>query len=199
MQQPTVDVHLPPRSHLEHRSPVFHLSERDVPSSFPPSSGRSASHQEMPPSVNFHLWEPCNMRCRFCFATFQDVRTTVLPRGHLPREHALRVVERLARFFRKVSFAGGEPTLCPWLPELVRTAKAHGMVTMLVTNGSRLRAESLAELKGQLDWVALSIDSANPETHAALGRAVHGKAHAREDYLRVAGLIRDAGMRQSSK
>lgn len=26
------------------------------------------------PSVNYHIWEPCNMRCRFCFATFQDVK-----------------------------------------------------------------------------------------------------------------------------
>lgn len=21
------------------------------------------------PSVNFHLWKPCNMKCNFCFAT----------------------------------------------------------------------------------------------------------------------------------
>ena len=48
------------------------------------------------PSVNFHLWKPCNMRCRFCFATFQDVGQDVLPNGHLPREGCLSVVEALA-------------------------------------------------------------------------------------------------------
>lgn len=26
-----------------------------------------------PVSVNFHLYKPCNYRCRFCFATFRDV------------------------------------------------------------------------------------------------------------------------------
>ena len=36
------------------------------------------------PSVNFHLWKSCNMKCRFCFATFQDVGRDVLPKGHLP-------------------------------------------------------------------------------------------------------------------
>ena len=37
------------------------------------------------PSINYHIWKPCNMSCRFCFATFQDVES-VLPKGHLRRE-----------------------------------------------------------------------------------------------------------------
>ncbi|MEO0472453.1 MAG: radical SAM protein, partial [Bacteroidota bacterium] len=66
------------------------------------------------PSVNFHLWEPCNMRCGFCFATFQDVKRTILPKGHLPKEDALNVVQAIAKAgFEKITFAGGEPTLCP--------------------------------------------------------------------------------------
>lgn len=154
-----------------------------------------ATLQELPPSVNFHLWEPCNMRCRFCFATFADVRAQVLPRGHLPREAALKLVELLSSHFRKVTFAGGEPLLCPWLPELVRTAKQHGATTMLVTNGSQLTPERLSLLQGALDWVTLSIDSPFPETHAALGRAVNGKALNAEDYLVAADRIRQAGMR----
>ena len=61
------------------------------------------------PSVNFHLWEPCNMRCRFCFATFQDVKREMdIPRGHLPKDECLTVVEQLAEAgFRKINFAGG--------------------------------------------------------------------------------------------
>jgi radical S-adenosyl methionine domain-containing protein 2 len=135
------------------------------------------------------------MRCRFCFATFQDVRSTVLPRGHLPREEALRLVEVLATRFQKLTFAGGEPLLCPWLPELVAAAKALGVTTMLVTNGSRLRPELIAGLKGVLDWVTLSIDSALPETHVRLGRAVQGKALTVEDYLALGRAVREAGMR----
>ena len=60
------------------------------------------------PSVNYHLWKPCNMKCGFCFATFQDIHRRILPKGHLGREDSLIVVERLARAgFQKINFAGG--------------------------------------------------------------------------------------------
>lgn len=149
----------------------------------------------MPPSVNFHLWEPCNMRCRFCFATFQDVRRDVLPKGHLPREEALRLVELLAPRFEKITFAGGEPLLCPWLPELAAAAKARGVTTMLVTNGSRLDDSAIECLRGVIDWVTLSIDSVSPNTHATLGRAVNGKALLVHDYQAMAHRVRGAAMR----
>lgn len=151
--------------------------------------------QELPPSVNFHLWEPCNMRCRFCFATFADVRAEVLPRGHLPRQDALQLVKLLARHFRKLTFAGGEPLLCKWLPELVRAAKENGATTMLVTNGSQLTPERLQQFEGVLDWVTLSIDSPFPETLMALGRSVKGKALSADTYLALADRIRKAGIR----
>lgn len=130
----------------------------------------------MIPSVNFHLWEPCNMRCKFCFATFQDVKNSILPKGHLPKEQSLEVVEQLAEIgFEKITFAGGEPTLCPWLPDLIKTAKEFGMTTMIVTNGSKLSEIFLQENKNYLDWIAISIDSLNPETNLRAGRAITGK------------------------
>lgn len=130
----------------------------------------------MIPSVNFHLWEPCNMRCKFCFATFQDVKHSILPKGHLLKEQAIEVVLQLADIrFEKITFAGGEPTLCPWLPELIRTAKNAGMTTMIVTNGSKLSDEFLLTNKSHLDWIAVSIDSLNLETNIEIGRAISGK------------------------
>lgn len=127
------------------------------------------------PSVNFHVWEPCNMRCKFCFATFQDVKQSCLPKGHLPKEKAIQVVQELADFgYRKITFAGGEPTLCPWLPELIKTAKDAGMTTMIVTNGSWLPDMFLEENKSYLDWIAISIDSLSDETNIKSGRAIAG-------------------------
>ncbi len=128
------------------------------------------------PSVNFHLWEPCNMRCKFCFATFQDVKQTILPKGHLSKEKAINVVKKLADYgFKKITFAGGEPMLCPWLPMLIKTAKELGMTTMLVTNGSQLTERFLIENKTYLDWIAISIDSLNEATNLNIGRAIVGK------------------------
>lgn len=161
---------------------------------------RTASVSGLPPSVNFHLWEPCNMRCRFCFATFQDVKQTVLPRGHLPREQAIAVVEQLAAAgFDKITFAGGEPTLCPWLGELVERAKQRGLTTMLVTNGSRLLTRGyLDQHCAALDWVVLSIDSADPRTHEQLGRSIAGQAGralSAEHYQAIAAALRARGVR----
>lgn len=149
----------------------------------------------LPPSVNYHLWAPCNMRCRFCFAPFQDVVRDVLPKGHLPQEESLELTAMLADRFAKVTFVGGEPTLCPWLPELVYTAKQRGATTMLVTNASRLR-EVLPALKDTLDWVAISIDSAAESTLVQLGRAVQGRTViSQQRYVQLGELVRAAGMR----
>ena len=137
----------------------------------------------MIPSVNYHLWEPCNMRCKFCFATFQDVKHSILPKGHLPKEQALEVVLQLADIgFEKITFAGGEPTLCPWLPDLITTAKDAGLTTMIVSNGSKLSDEFLAANKSKLDWIAVSIDSLNADTNIVTGRAISGKTPLQLDY-----------------
>ena len=143
------------------------------------------------PSVNYHLWRPCNMRCGFCFATFQDIDTDTLPRGHLGRDDCMSVVESLAQAgFRKINFAGGEPTLCPWLPDLIRTAGALGLTTSMVTNGSRVTGEWLDSVHGSLDWVALSIDSVDPDTLLRIGRSTRAGPMGELDYLRVIDLFR---------
>jgi len=115
------------------------------------------------------------MKCKFCFATFQDVKKTILPKGHLPREEAIAVVLQLADFgFEKITFAGGEPTLCPWLSELISMAKDLGMTTMLVTNGSRLSDKFLEKNRSSLDWIAVSVDSLNCPTNSSIGRTLSG-------------------------
>lgn len=129
------------------------------------------------------------MRCRFCFATFRDVP------GHLSRDEAIRLVELLTERFDKITFAGGEPTLCPWLPELVKMAHTRGCTTMLVTNGSRLGA-MLPELAPHLDWVTLSIDTDKPLIGLALGRAVPGRSVLRDhDLIALAQQVRAANIR----
>ncbi len=148
------------------------------------------------PSVNFHLWEPCNFRCKFCFASFLDVKESILPKGHLPKEDTLEVVRQLCRYgFKKITFVGGEPTLCPWLPELIAEAKSFRVNTMIVTNGSRITSEYLLPLKGILDWITLSIDSTNPEINRKSGRGRNSTFFSSQDYLLKCGIIKDAGFR----
>ncbi len=112
------------------------------------------------------------MRCKFCYATFHDYEKGFLPKGHLPKEASLRLIEMIAAHgaIRKITFAGGEPTLCPWLPELVAHAKSLGLTTMLISNGTRLTDEYLDLLKGSMDWIGLSIDSLFLERNIQSGR-----------------------------
>ena len=146
------------------------------------------------PSVNFHLWAPCNMRCGFCFAGFLDVKRDVLPKGHLNREDCVRVVEALADVgFAKINFAGGEPTLCPWLADLIQTAKARGLATSIVTNGTRIDPERLSGVKDVLDWIALSVDTVDPDKLRATGRVTPRGPMSERDYLKIAADIREGG------
>ena len=139
------------------------------------------------PAVNYHLWQACNMRCKYCFATFQDVKKSILPKGHLPLEKSLLLIDQLAEYgFQKITFAGGEPTLCPWLDELIIRAKKHGLTTMIVSNGSGITSNKLALWKGQLDWITLSIDSIKEETHSKIGRAIKSKIN----YIELISLIK---------
>ena len=146
------------------------------------------------PSVNYHLWKPCNMRCKFCFAPFYDAGK-LLPKGHLPKEQSIELVILLASFgFKKITFAGGEPTLCPWISELIREAKRWGMTTMIVTNGTKLTPAFLERNKGQLDWIILSIDSVVDETNINSGRAITAKkAISAQSYKELIALIKSYG------
>ena len=140
------------------------------------------------PSVNFHLLWPCNMRCGFCFATFQDVRHEMgLSKGHLPEEDCISIVDRVADAgCEKLNFAGGEPMLCPFLPNLIRRAKEQGMVTSIVTNGSKITDSWLADMSDSLDWIGLSIDTVDPEKMILLGRAIRGRTPITEaEYLHI--------------
>lgn len=149
------------------------------------------------PSVNYHIWEPCNMRCRFCFAIFQDVKQEMrLPKGHLPEQDCITIVDKLAQAgFKKINFAGGEPTLCKWLPDLIEQAKRHGMVTSIVSNGSRITTEWLDGLNGGLDWIALSIDTVDSERLKRVGRTVRAKPITEEEYLKKIDAIKQRGIR----
>jgi radical S-adenosyl methionine domain-containing protein 2 len=152
-------------------------------------------HRILPRSVNLHFWRPCNMTCGFCFATYEDTRE-LLPRGHLERDVLLRLIGVLAEHgVEKLTFVGGEPTLCSWLDELLARAKDAGLVTMIVSNGSRLRERGYMEKNLQrLDWLTLSVDSLDHACNVASGRALKGRALSSGELLDISARARALGM-----
>ena len=119
------------------------------------------------PDVNYHLTNKCNMKCRFCFAQFKDV-------NELNKDESIKIVRKISDFgFKKINFVGGEPTLYPWLSDLILEAKNAGMTTSIVTNGSRINEEWLETNIEYLDWLGFSIDSLIPEINQKLGRCFY--------------------------
>lgn len=147
----------------------------------------------LPPSVNFHVNQACNYRCEHCFATFRDVKEE-LGKGMLAKATQLAVVQALDEAgFEKLTFAGGEPTLVPWLPELI---EAFSGTTMLVTNGSMLDQTYLDKLAPSLDWVVLSVDASTAALSSEIGRRdSRGQAMSGKDYVELAHAIKARGMR----
>lgn len=149
------------------------------------------------PALNFHVWQPCNMGCRYCFAEFADAIPQLrLEKAHL-RERALRVIRAASKAgIQKLTLVGGEPTLCPWLGDLLRLATELGMVTMVVSNGSRMTATWLELHAPWLDWAAISVDSLFPETNQDIGRTVGNGIVPEEDhYLRLFAELSAHGIR----
>lgn len=136
------------------------------------------------PAVNFHVWKPCNYKCKFCFAVFDDVP------GRLSQEDALALVEVLAPHCDKITFVGGEPTLCPFLGDLIEAAHRLDKTTCVVSNGQRLRP-LIERHAASLDWIGLSVDSAEEAVCVELGRGTGGHV---QRCIELAELARSRGI-----
>jgi radical S-adenosyl methionine domain-containing protein 2 len=135
------------------------------------------------PTVNYHLTKNCNMKCKFCYATFKDISEI---RIDLKKSKA--IIEQLAMYgFKKITFAGGEPTMIKGLDELMKYAKEKGMITCLVTNGSRLLNQDYCDkIFPYTDWLTLSIDSVNDQTNIESGRTLKGNVSLTKiNYLQI--------------
>ena len=94
----------------------------------------------LPPAINWRFWPWCNYGCTFCFATFEDIDRS----NSLEKELGFKLLEEMAtEGVEKVTFVGGEPTLCPWLGELLVRAKELGLTTCIVSNERDFRISRL--------------------------------------------------------
>lgn len=119
-------------------------------------------------TVSFHLVKPCNKKCKFCYATFNDFHTKMLSYS----EAEDIIIELALAGVKKITFAGGEPMLYPHLKGVIKRAKLCGMTTSIITNGSLLTEDWLIEMKPYLDWIGLSIDSLSIANNIRSGRFI---------------------------
>lgn len=142
----------------------------------------------IPDTINFHLLYHCNADCLYCYR----------PSGNeLSHEQRCRIIDMIAAAPprpdgrpRRVNFAGGEPTLIRQLPALLRHAKARGLETSIITNGTALLKKGIGAYRDYVDMIGLSIDSASDRTNRDIGRPVIATDQwtALADQIRVAGI-----------
>jgi pyrroloquinoline quinone biosynthesis protein E len=128
----------------------------------------------------------CPLHCPYC-----SNPTEFTPAGgELTRPEWQRVLAEAGELgVLHVHFSGGEPLLRPDLPELVRSARAEGLYTNLLTSGvglTRARGEQLRD--AGLDSVQISVqaDQAGP-ADAIAGIVAHDRK------LEAARLVRELG------
>lgn len=137
-------------------------------------------------TLNWHITEACNYRCRYCYAKWTD--------GPDPRElfHdpelTRRLLTELFRFFHpgnhsnplrkklswkalRLNLAGGEPSILgDRLVGIVQAAREVGFRVSLISNASRLTPLMIRQLAPDLTCLGISLDSAVAATNREIGR-----------------------------
>ena len=111
----------------------------------------------------------CNLRCPFCHNG-----ELVLEPGPaaLSQEELLTFLGRRRSLLDGVCITGGEPTLRPDLPQLLRAVKELGFLVKLDTNGGFPRRLEAILAEGLVDYVAMDVKNSPqryPETAGVPG------------------------------
>lgn len=122
-------------------------------------------------SANLHIFGKCNYQCEHCFdrcLTPNYMRPKDW-RGHLDYLKSIGI--------EKINLAGGEPTLYPFLEEMVDLLNSYGFKISIVSNGSCIDEDFLIRYQGRISWIGLSIDSPDEEDEVLVGRHRKGLKH----------------------
>jgi len=116
-------------------------------------------------SIVVELTNRCNLSCRHCFAGRHGGR------DDLPLEVLDKLLAGAKELgIERLAFTGGEPTLHPRFPEIVRRTSEAGYEFSLVTNGQNFPSiyAHILPYRQQLGVVTFSLDGATEETHEHL-------------------------------
>jgi cyclic pyranopterin phosphate synthase len=123
-----------------------------------------------PVTVELDPTNLCNHRCVWCL----DQRFREECHDSLAWEVVRKLIEELAEMGVKgvVVKGSGEPTLVPYLPDILYLLRRLGIRSALTTNGSLLSGDKARAVVECCDWVRVSVDAATAETHQRIHRPV---------------------------
>ncbi|MBN2511219.1 MAG: anaerobic ribonucleoside-triphosphate reductase activating protein [Spirochaetales bacterium] len=94
----------------------------------------------------------CNLRCPYCHNP--ELARGLVPEDGLSLEEVRAFLKKRAGVLDGVVITGGEPTIHPWLQELIDMAVSFGLKVKLDTNG--LRPDVLKKLNN-LSFIAMDV------------------------------------------
>ena len=114
-------------------------------------------------NVFFHILTRCNLNCRHCYINPAQ-------HGHntLPLETIQRWLEALSQnsSTKNIIFLGGEPTLHPDLPAVIRHARQLGFGSITVDTNGYLFHDILGKVdSSEVDTFSFSLDGATRQTN----------------------------------
>ncbi|MBR9680989.1 MAG: radical SAM protein [Candidatus Altiarchaeota archaeon] len=108
----------------------------------------------------------CNFKCEFCNVTEKNESHQTTSDIDSVRK---RIKNATLRGHKYISLSGGEPTLQPYLPKLIREMKNDGIHVRLQTNASLITPKLASELKdAKLDDAFINFTSHLPENFERL-------------------------------
>ncbi len=111
----------------------------------------------------------CNMRCPFCHNASLVIKVSTQP--VVPIEEVLSTLSKRVGVLEGVCITGGEPTLYPELPNLIKEIKELGFRVKLDTNGTNpSMMKSLATDK-LIDYIAMDIKNSQKKYKMTSGMA----------------------------
>jgi radical SAM protein with 4Fe4S-binding SPASM domain len=116
-----------------------------------------------PFQVVWNITRACNLKCLHCYEN-----AGLRGKDELTTEEALKGIDILADAGVLIlAFSGGEPTIRPDILRLIERASGRGMYPAIATNAivfaSREKVKDFK--KAGLQFVQISLDGLNPETH----------------------------------
>jgi MoaA/NifB/PqqE/SkfB family radical SAM enzyme len=136
------------------------------------------------PVLQVHPTRRCNIACAHCYTGSGPTA-----REELPRELLSACLEDAVSLgYRQLAVSGGEPLVYRSLADLLRHARALGMVTTVTTNGMLLTDRRWEPLAPLVDVLAVSIDG-RPDEHDMIRRCdgAFARTVAGLEVLRTAG------------
>lgn len=136
-----------------------------------PSFDKFDLQLEGPLSVCWQITTLCNLSCKYCISNSSN-------RGEygLDTETAKKVITHFGeRGLIRLDFTGGEPLIRKDLGELLETARAHDIFTIVTTNTLLLDPEKINYLKKYASLVQVSIDGSKEIHNTQRGADVFDK------------------------